>query len=236
MFSCTECDKQFTRKHYVNVHVRTVHHKKRDFQCYKCGRAFGEAGLLRRHVQSVHDNVRPFECSRCGIAFKTQAYLDTHVRAVHDKRNVFPCDECEKVFRWKGDVNRHKKSEHGQVKQIRCSKCQACYFEKGTATSKAVCRAEAETLVEGKFPCSLCGIAFQQEHVSEKHHAEIHQRLFSCEDVRCSASFNDQVNLKLHMRLNHDDRVKDFPCPNCDRQYDLRSSLNRHLKQAHLPD
>jgi len=234
MFSCSLCDKRFTRKHYVGVHVKTVHGKKREFQCYKCGRAFGEAGMLRRHVQAVHENVRPFDCSQCSIAFKTQAYLDTHVKAVHEKSLLFPCDQCEKVFRWKGDVNRHKKSEHGQVKQIRCSKCQACYFEKGTSSSKAICRAEAEAVVEGEYPCSLCGIAFQQQHVSAKHQAEIHHRLFTCEDSNCTATFNDQVNLKLHVRLNHDDiRAKEFRCQHCDRQYDLRSSLNRHVRQAH---
>jgi len=233
MFACPHCDKRFTRKHYVGVHVRTVHDRKRDFQCYKCGRAFGEAGLLKRHVQAVHENVRPFECDQCQLSFNSQAYLETHVKAVHDKSLKFSCDQCDKVFRWKGDVSRHKKSEHGQVKQIRCSKCQACYFEKGAST-KEICRAESEVVVEGNFPCGLCGISFQQECVANKHQAEIHQRLFTCDDVTCSASFNDQVNLKLHARLAHsENRSKPFPCRSCEKQYDLQSSLNRHTRKVH---
>merc|ERR1712137_156981 len=81
-----------------------------------------------------------------------------------------------------------------------------------------------DIVVQGNFPCQFCGISFQQQHVSDKHKAEIHERLFTCEDASCSASFNDQVNLKLHVRLNHfQPTTKPFQCQKCDKQYQLQT-------------
>jgi len=236
-FSCNECGKSFTRKHYVTVHVRTVHEKRRDYQCYKCGKAFGEASLLRRHCQAVHDDERCFECNECGAVFRTAAYRDNHINAVHKKEPSFACDKCQKVFRWKGDVSRHKKSEHGEMKQIRCKSCHACYFEKGPL-AKDICSARTVTSVtpDSTNFCKLCGIHFQHQHLAEKHEAEIHNRLFICDRALCTESFNDRVNLLLHAQLNHPcppKAKKPFSCQLCSKDYDLKRSLARHLKQSH---
>lgn len=55
-FQCnvSDCQKSFSRKSAVNVHIKTVHQDLRPFECRLCQSAFGHKHLLARHLQSVH--------------------------------------------------------------------------------------------------------------------------------------------------------------------------------------
>ena len=47
MLSCSSCAALFRQRGSLNRHVKTVHHKKREFQCGNCGKAFGRLAHLR---------------------------------------------------------------------------------------------------------------------------------------------------------------------------------------------
>jgi uncharacterized Zn-finger protein len=55
-FQCTVdgCQKAFTRKHALKVHVKTVHEDSRPFECRLCQSAFGHKHLLNRHLERMH--------------------------------------------------------------------------------------------------------------------------------------------------------------------------------------
>ena len=49
-----------------DLHVRTVHEKRKDHACPHCAAAFGEAGTLTTHVRTQHpDNTQGNECPVC---------------------------------------------------------------------------------------------------------------------------------------------------------------------------
>lgn len=51
---CKLCQKVFTTKGHLTVHLREVHFKIRDFACPFCSKAFSRSRYLRVHVQTVH--------------------------------------------------------------------------------------------------------------------------------------------------------------------------------------
>ena len=55
-FKCTVdgCQKTFSRKSAVAVHVKTVHQDLRPFECRLCQSKFGHKHLLNRHLQRIH--------------------------------------------------------------------------------------------------------------------------------------------------------------------------------------
>ena len=53
--ACSHCDSTFASPSARDLHVRTVHEKRKDHACPQCDAAFGQAGNLRTHVHTVHD-------------------------------------------------------------------------------------------------------------------------------------------------------------------------------------
>ncbi|KAK4937939.1 hypothetical protein LTR10_021504 [Elasticomyces elasticus] len=74
-FPCTfdGCDKIFTKKGNLNVHIKTVHENKRDFVCGETEIALPEE-LVDKEDVVVHG---------CGRNFTSKATLEEHVRTAH---------------------------------------------------------------------------------------------------------------------------------------------------------
>ena len=62
--ACPQCASSFSTARYRDVHVRTVHEKRRDHACPHCAAAFGEANKLARHVRKVHGKREAGELQR----------------------------------------------------------------------------------------------------------------------------------------------------------------------------
>ncbi|KIW20129.1 hypothetical protein PV08_00704 [Exophiala spinifera] len=74
-FPCTHdgCDKQFTKRGNLNVHIRTVHENKRDFVC-------GQTEIALPEELADKDNIVIHGCNR---SFTSKATLEEHVRSAH---------------------------------------------------------------------------------------------------------------------------------------------------------
>ena len=62
LHNCIFCDKQFTLKANLKVHVETVHEGIK-IKCDKCDYKTGQKVSLRRHQQSMHGGMRIGFCS-----------------------------------------------------------------------------------------------------------------------------------------------------------------------------
>ena len=59
---CEKCDKMFTLKKNLIVHIRVIHKERKDPKCDMCGNFFSQttslnrhihSGVLKRHIQNV---------------------------------------------------------------------------------------------------------------------------------------------------------------------------------------
>ena len=77
---CPKCDSKFSQKGHLNVHIKMIHDKIKDFECPNCDSKFSTKGSLTRHIKQVHDKIKDFECPKCNSKFSTKGHLTRHIK------------------------------------------------------------------------------------------------------------------------------------------------------------
>jgi KRAB domain-containing zinc finger protein len=80
---CEICNKSFSRKDYLKVHIETVHEKKKRFECDICNKCFSYSCHLNHHTKSVHQKIKPHACELCNKRFTLLGNLTVHIKMVH---------------------------------------------------------------------------------------------------------------------------------------------------------
>ncbi|VDD83972.1 unnamed protein product [Mesocestoides corti] len=108
-FSCVHCNKGFTKKHYLLVHVEAQH----------LGMALASSSstllLLRPFLSSSAPSVaglRPYNCPYCSKSFANVRFLKRHMNGVHYRLTPFECTMYHEKFAYRGSLYRHKLTVH----------------------------------------------------------------------------------------------------------------------------
>lgn len=80
---CHICGNVFSMKHHLQVHVSSVHEKRRDYACDQCSLSFVTEFKRQRHIRCVHAKERPYPCSRCNMSFFQRSDLTRHIVGKH---------------------------------------------------------------------------------------------------------------------------------------------------------
>ena len=108
-FSCNLCEKKFTQRGHLQVHMESLHNGQR-FPCSHCGKEFRQKPHLQRHVESVHLGVR-YKCDQCDHQSTQISNLVTHKEMVHENKIYF-CKFCEFHAKSRTQVRKHKNRHH----------------------------------------------------------------------------------------------------------------------------
>ncbi|XP_075185888.1 uncharacterized protein LOC142257625 isoform X2 [Anomaloglossus baeobatrachus] len=217
-YPCSECEKCFTWKSQLIVHLKT-HTGEKPFSCLECGKCFNRNSVLDRHLKT-HTGEKPFSCSECGKCFIWKSNLDRHIQS-HTGEKPFSCSECGKCFIRKSQLDVHITSHTGE-KPFSCSECEKCFIQK----SQLDVHIKSHT-GEKPFSCSECGKCFIR-----KSHLDVHitshtgEKPFSCSE--CGKCFIRKSVLDVHIKIHTGE--KPFSCSECGKCFLLKSQLNRHLK------
>lgn len=109
-YRCGPCQKPFTRKHNLVVHLRQ-HNNYRPFLCEICSHGFRNASDLRRH-RLVHGD-KNYECPMCQRRFKRSTDVKSHMRT-HTGLRPYKCRLCEKVYSSHSMMKKHTLLNHPQ--------------------------------------------------------------------------------------------------------------------------
>ena len=77
-FCCTVCDKSFTKKAKMNIHLKT-HMSIQLYQCQVCCKSFSRNSTLKQHMK-VHTGERPYQCNVCCKSFSQNSHLQSHMK------------------------------------------------------------------------------------------------------------------------------------------------------------
>ena len=120
-YSCSECNKSFTRKDQLKVHINSVH-KGQKFMCDICTKIYDSQPSLKYHISSIHEQKR-YNCELCDESFSYSATLKSHVKRVHALiKPEYKCDHCDYRAKHTGHLNVHIKSVHNK-ERFQCAKC-----------------------------------------------------------------------------------------------------------------
>lgn len=82
-FTCQVCHHAFPMKHHLQVHISSVHEKRRDYPCDQCNLSFVTDFKRQRHVRCVHFKERPYACPLCEMSFFQRSDLTRHTSGRH---------------------------------------------------------------------------------------------------------------------------------------------------------
>ena len=157
--TCNHCSKSFSKKGYLQSHIKSVHEKIRDHKCEQCDRAFFQKSNLKSHIKQIHENApKTKACDICGKLLGQTTSLQKHIKLVHKGIKDFICEECGKAFGEKGELNRHFRNVHLDE-------------ENGVTKNKERCT------------CEICGISLVSFNGLKEHIKKIHKGIknYKCE-------------------------------------------------------
>lgn len=255
-YGCNICEKGFKQKKNLEKHLVMIHFicqycggtskshedlKKhmvihRDLKCLLCKKVFSQKNRLKYHYQLVHGHQDFYKCTRCQQKFSKKSILLEHIKLRHKGKSNFRCEVCAKPFLYRQLYLNHFQANH--IKRIKENNfdCSFCDF---TTDLKTKLKFHLEKSSGVGFFCKKCQIRFECKGRFDKH-MEDHEgeNVWTCDF--CSRSYSSDNKLTQHIYMYHKEQAnlvspRAYPCleKGCDRFYITKSSLARHMRNAH---
>ena len=101
-------------KRHIKKHQQPVN----SYTCSGCDKKFSKAWLLNRHIKEVHNSLPKikdkYKCSKCDKFFQFKSKLNDHFQSAHKpkEKKVYTCTICKKEFSFRCRLNRHMQLIH----------------------------------------------------------------------------------------------------------------------------
>lgn len=118
---CPECNKTFSNKYNMFVHLKSHSGRNSSYQCSKCDKSYRSRGNLNSHMKIAHQGILSYLCLFCGEAFPNRSARDVHSR-LHTGLKPYKCDFCGKCYRAKNTLDRHLEM-HLNIRKHECPIC-----------------------------------------------------------------------------------------------------------------
>ncbi|XP_030041252.1 zinc finger protein 91 [Manduca sexta] len=118
--TCDYCNKKYTQKVSLRVHIQYEHGNYKAHICEWCGKKFWAQSRLKAHIVK-HTKERNYSCSICGGKFVTKESLLYHTRT-HTGERPYKCSECNCRFLSASRRSEHIKRHH-QGATLECDVC-----------------------------------------------------------------------------------------------------------------
>ncbi|XP_047541085.1 zinc finger protein 816-like [Vanessa atalanta] len=123
-FTCDYCNKKYTQKVSLRVHIQHEHGNYKGHECKWCKKKFWAKSRLNAHIVK-HTQEKKFQCTTCGGKFVSKESLLYHTRT-HTGEKPYKCRFCDSKFLSASRRADHTKRHHSEV-IYKCDVCNVKY-------------------------------------------------------------------------------------------------------------
>lgn len=232
------------------------------YPCFYCRAVYEHFDELREHTRVhktdeiarvlkqsgaeslvVYADITDLKCKLCGQDIPSINELKSHLVKKHDKKiipditdRVIPfkikghsyiCQICSCKFVTFGSVERHM---NGHYRNYVCKECGSGYI------TKYRLKVHHKSMhVDGNYPCE-CGKTFTTHQKLKNHVNTVHKMMKRFKCTKCPERFAEYFRRQKHLVEAHGLAPLKYTCNVCERTFDRRYTLSRHLKRDHLEE
>ena len=223
-FTCHLCEKTFSTKQNMKIHIMNVHSPSKGIMCIDCGKTFKNEMSLNEHQKRLHSGAaNKWRCGKCGGTFNIKD-KEKHCKLLHKQ-----CNNCDKLY-----VNRLK---HYQRWHGKSDLCWYCDF-KGNENEPLELHMNENHVDHlsqfNKFTCDLCGKAFKTNENLNLHIDNVHSPAEGILCINCGKTFKNEMSLKEHVKRVHSGgATHNWKCEICDETIKSKEHLLDHQDKVH---
>lgn len=194
---CFQCNKNFTSKPSLHVHMHTKHWDGEFYVCDICETTFSEMHDYKKHIKENNHSTQgptPKQCSVCGLDFDSRIRLKTHTAVKHGQG--LKCSICGEVLQTYQEFQNHE-ALHPQLRPHKCEFC-GKNFKRITDYKKH------QMIHTGERPhiCEVCGKSFNRKHNMHMHRrSHFNEKPHVCST--CNMTFSRMGDLRKHKQLHY---------------------------------
>ncbi|XP_072943188.1 uncharacterized protein [Epargyreus clarus] len=235
------------------------------FPCYYCRSVYENLEKLKGHQVKMHRkaelkkilsgygaeclvvyaDVTDLKCTICDENIPKLSDLKSHLIKIHDKKmyteypdrvipfklsptNVYECQVCGFSFETFGSIERHM---NVHFRNYVCKEC-------GTGfVTKYRLKVHTKSMhIEGNFPCEDCKKVFTTQQKHKNHVDTVHKMVKRFKCPKCPERFSEYFRRQKHLVEVHGVAPLQYKCNVCDKTFDRRYTLSRHMKRDHLEE
>ncbi|XP_050676875.1 zinc finger protein 431-like [Leptidea sinapis] len=236
------------------------------FPCFYCRNIFHNLGSLKDHQKThnkselkkilrtfgpeclvVYVDITELQCTLCKTQMPNLNELKTHLIRKHHKKfysdftdrvipfklsegkqSSYECQICGFSFQTFGSIERHMNVHY---RNYVCKEC-------GTGfVTKYRLKVHTKSMhMGGTYPCDVCKKVFSTQQKHKNHVDTVHKLVKRFKCTHCNERFSEYFRRQKHIVDVHNGQPLQYKCNVCDKVFDRRYTLSRHMKRDHLEE
>uniref|UniRef100_A0A2H1VCI6 SFRICE_008916 n=1 Tax=Spodoptera frugiperda TaxID=7108 RepID=A0A2H1VCI6_SPOFR len=227
-FPCPVCGKIFHIQSKMQVHLKEVHIREKNYSCSICEQKFFSKSHVRNHMIK-HFGDRVYQCEVCQKSYARQRTLKEHMR-IHSSNKKIVCSICSKNFAHNCSLKLHMKMQHTEVVEVKSIKTKKF----GTESSSMRRRRNLQIIFNntsiipfkwrGKYLCFYCSKDIAEYTELRKH---------TKEHGECSIKDHSLKVLKGGQNMEIKVDISNISCEVCSEPFPSFDEVVTHLFVKH---